>query len=136
MHRSDSLESLDRNSPVGVFKAAVGGNILYVNSGLVSMLGYENEHQVYNLEISETWVDVNDRAEMLNVLTEQKIVNGFETRWKRKDGSVFWASLTATSQLDTKGNLIYIEVVALDIDEKKRAENDLKRLQKQAAQHN
>ena len=129
MHRSDSLESLDRNSPVGVFKAAVGGNILYVNSGLVSMLGYENEHQVYNLEIAETWVDVNDRAEMLNVLSEKKIVNGFETRWKRKDGSVFWASLTATSQLDTKGNLIYIEVVALDIDEKKRAENDLKRLQ-------
>lgn len=129
MHRTDSLESLDRNTPVGVFKAAVGGNILYVNSGLVSMLGYENEHQVYNLQLTETWVDISDRTEMLKILAEEKTINGFETRWKRQDGSVFWVTLTATSQLDMNGNLIYIEVVALDIDEKKRTENDLKRLQ-------
>jgi len=131
MHRSDSLERLDRNTPVGVFKAAVGGNILYVNSGLVSMLGYENEHQIFNLELSATWVDVEDRDKLLSVLKEQKIVNGFETRWKRKEGDVFWVSLTATGQVDRAGNLVYIEVVALDIDQKKRAEEDLKRLQNQ-----
>lgn len=131
MHRSDSLERLDRNSPVGVFKAAVGGNILYVNTGLVSMLGYENEHQIFNLEITATWVEVANRDQLLDTLREKKIVNGFETRWKRKDGSVFWVSLTATGQVDRSGNLVYIEVVALDIDEKKRAEEDLKRLQNQ-----
>jgi PAS domain S-box-containing protein len=129
MHRSDSLERLDRNSPVGVFKAAVGGNILYVNSGLVSMLGYENEHQVYNLEISATWIDVDDRDQLLERLSRNKIVNGFETRWKRRDGSVFWVSLTATGQVDRNGSLVYIEVVALDVDEKKKAEDGLKRLQ-------
>lgn len=129
MHRSDSLERLDRNSPVGVFKAAVGGNILYVNSGLVSMLGYENEHQIFNLEISATWIEVDDRDKLLQSLRENKIVNGFETRWKRKNGEVFWVSLTATGQIDRAGILVYIEVVALDIDEKKRAEEDLKRLQ-------
>ena len=131
MHRSDSLERLDRNTPVGVFKAAVGGNILYVNSGLVSMLGYENEHQIFNLELSSTWVETTDRDKLLSILKEQKIVNGFETRWKRKNGDVFWVSLTATGQVDRAGNLIYIEVVALDTDQKKRAEEDLKRLQNQ-----
>lgn len=129
MHRSDSLERLDRNTPVGVFKAAVGGNILYVNTGLVSMLGYENEHQIFNLELTATWVDVDDRNHLLETLREKKIVNGFETRWKRKNGEVFWVSLTATGQVDRAGNLVYIEVVALDIDEKKRTEEDLKRLQ-------
>lgn len=129
MHRSDSMERLDRNSPVGVFKAAVGGNILYVNSGLVSMLGYENEHQVYNLDLPATWVEVGDRDELLSVLRENKIINGFETRWKKKNGEVFWVSLTATGQVDRAGTLVYIEVVAVDIDQKKRAEEDLKRLQ-------
>ncbi len=131
MHRSDSLERLDRNTPVGVYKAAVGGNILYVNSGLVSMLGYENEHQIFNLEVSSTWVEMTDRDRLLSIIREQKIVNGFETRWKRKNGKVFWVSLTATGQVDRAGNLVYIEVVALDIDNKKRAEEDLKRLQNQ-----
>jgi PAS domain S-box-containing protein len=129
MHRSDSLERLDRNSPVGVFKAAVGGSILYVNEGLVSMLGYESEHQIFNLELSATWVDTDDRNSLLDSLKLNKVVNGFETRWKRRNGDVFWVSLTATAQQDRAGDLMYIEVVALDIDEKKRAENDLKRLQ-------
>jgi len=129
MHRSDSLERLDRNSPVGVFKSAVGGNVLYVNNGIVSMLGYENEHQLYNVELSATWADVSHREELLETLAKDKIVNGFETRWRRRDGSVFWVSLTATGQIDRNGNLVYIEVVALDIDQKKRAEEDLKSLQ-------
>ncbi len=102
-----------------------------MNTGLVSMLGYENEHQIFNLEIAATWVEVAHRDQLLDTLREKKIVNGFETRWKRKDGSVFWVSLTATGQVDRSGNLVYIEVVALDIDEKKRAEEDLKRLQNQ-----
>lgn len=131
MHRSDSLERLDRNTPVGVFKAAVGGNILYVNSGLVSMLGFDNEHQIFNLELPATWVEIQDREKLLSILMDRKIVNGFETRWRRKNGDVFWVSLTATGQVDRAGNLVYIEVVALDIDQKKKVEEDLKRLQNQ-----
>lgn len=129
MHRSDSLERLDRNSPVGVFKSAVGGSLLYVNSGLVLMLGYENEHQIFNLNLESTWVDVEDRDKLLDILKDKKIVNGFETRWKRKNGEVFWVSITATGQADKAGNLIYIEVVALDINEKKNTEKNLQRLQ-------
>jgi len=129
MHRSDNLESLDRNSPVGVFKSAVTGSVLYVNKGLVAMLGYSNEHQLYNLPLSEVWATLSDRARLLDFLNRNKTVNGFETRWRRKNGDVFWVSLTATCQHDKTGKIAYFEVVAIDVDQKKKAEEDLKRLQ-------
>jgi len=129
MHRSDDLESLDRNSPVGVFKSAVTGSVLYLNKGLVSMLGYDNEHQLYNLHLSEVWATLSDREKLLELLNENRTVNGFETRWRRKDGKLFWVSLTATCQHDRAGKIAYFEVVAIDVDKKKKAEEDLKRLQ-------
>lgn len=129
MHRSDNLESLDRNSPVGVFKSAVTGSVLFVNNGLVSMLGYENEHQLYNAQLSDVWVAISDRDELLALLKKYKIVNGFETRWRRKNDSIFWVSLTATCQQDKDGEIVYFEIVAIDVNEKKKAEEDLKRLQ-------
>ncbi len=131
VHRTDSLESLDRNSPVGVFKSAAAGTVLYVNNGLVSMLGYENEHQLYNAQLSDVWVNLSNRDDLLSLLGKNKMVNGFETRWHRKNGSPFWVSLTATCQQDKDGNIVYFEVVAIDIDEKKQVEEDLKRLQNQ-----
>jgi PAS domain S-box-containing protein len=129
MHRADNLESLDRNSPVGVFKAAVGGGVLYVNNGLVFMLGYKNEHQLYNIRLSEVWANLSDRERLLELLNKYKTVNGFETRWRRKKGTLFWVSLTATSQHDKNGKVAYFEVVVIDVDQKKKAEEDLKRLQ-------
>ncbi len=129
VNRSTGLESLDRNSPVGVFKSAISGKILYVNNGLVAMLGYENEHQLYNAQLSDTWAIVSDRDQLLDLLNKNKTVNGFETRWRHKDGTPFWVSLTATSQLNTEGEVVYFEVVAINIDQKKKAEDDLKRLQ-------
>ncbi len=129
VNRSDSLEKLDRNSPVGVFKSAAAGSVLYVNAGLVSMLGYDNEHQLYNVKLSSIWSNVADRDELLKKLRKNKLVNGFETRWRHRNGSLFWVSLTATCQQDQDGNVIYIEVVVIDVDERKRAEEELKQLQ-------
>ena len=129
MNRSDSLENLDQGSPVGVFKSSVTGNVIYVNNGLVSMMGYDNVHQLYNVELAKVWGNIEDRKELLNTLNSGKAVNGFETRWRHKDGSLFWVSLTATCQHDQNGKIAYIEVVVMDINTKKRAENDLKQLQ-------
>ncbi len=129
MRRSDNLENLDRNSPVGVFKAAVTGGVLYVNKGIVAMLGYDNEHQLYNMHLSEVWATLSDRAKLLDSLSRNNSVNGFETRWRRKNGNLFWVSLTATCQHDKSGEIAYFEVVVIDIDQKKKAEEDLKRLQ-------
>lgn len=129
MNRANSLEKLDRNSPVGVYKAAATGSILYVNNGLVSMLGYDNEHQLYNVQLSDVWATLSDREKLLSALQKDKTVNGFETRWRRRGGSLFWVSLTATCQQDRNGNVTYIEVVVIDVEERKRAEEELKRLQ-------
>lgn len=129
MHRSDNMESLDRNSPVGVFKSAVAGSVLYVNAGLVSMLGYNNEYELYNVKLTDVWATLSDREKLLALLAKDKTVNGFETRWRRKKGSLFWVSLTATCQRDKNGKIVYFEVVAIDIDQKKRTEEELKRFQ-------
>jgi PAS domain S-box-containing protein len=46
----------------------------------------------------------------------------------RKDGSQFWANLIVTSLLDEMGNLVGFSAVIRDLTERKRGEEELKRL--------
>jgi PAS domain S-box-containing protein len=43
-------------------------------------------------------------------------------RLQRKDGTLFWASITATAHYDAKGEIDWIDGILADITEYKKAE--------------
>jgi PAS domain S-box-containing protein len=59
-----------------------------------------------------------------------------EEGWRsRKDGSRFWANVVYTTVRDDKGELIGFSAVSRDVTDRKRAENELQRLNTEMQKH-
>ena len=71
------------------------------------------------------YVDIEDRARLIEVLREHGSVQGFELQARRADGSVFPASLTSRL-IEFQGEAAIVSGV-LDLTEQKRAETEIAR---------
>lgn len=125
--RNLSLVTISPGIPVGFFRAARTGNIISVNRPLVDMLGYENEYELFNASIGDTWVDPPDRERMLQNLTENDTVSGMEAQWMRRDKSRMWVSISAYGVAVESGETLVFDAVVLDITKRKEAEEELRR---------
>lgn len=123
--RNLSLVTISPGIPVGFFRAARSGNIISVNRPLVDMLGYENEYELFNAKIPDTWVDPSDRERMLQTLMDSDTVSGMEARWMRRDRSRIWVSISAYGVSGESGETILFDAVVLDITKRKEAEEEL-----------
>ncbi len=128
-HQTDNLETLNGTSLAAVYRASVDGKVLYVNRGLVSMLDYSNERELYSLEPYQVWASISDREKLLQLLKTNNSINGFETRWRNKNNEIFWVSLAASCQYSPNNEISSFEVVAINVNEKKEAEIELQHLQ-------
>lgn len=125
--RNLSLVTISPGIPVGFFRAARSGNIISVNRPLVDMLGYENEYELFNAQIPDTWVDPSDREGMLQTLMDNDTVTGMEAQWMRRDRSRIWVSISAYGISGDSGETLLFDAVVLDITKRKEAEEELTR---------
>ncbi|MBN2780399.1 MAG: PAS domain S-box protein [Candidatus Marinimicrobia bacterium] len=119
----ETYRNLFQNAQVGLFRTRVeDGKILESNEKLAQMFGYENrEDFIGNYLTSENYADPGTREKMLKKIRETGKVQNFEARFKRKDGSLFWAQYTARIMKDEG----WIEGVAEDITVRKNTEERL-----------
>ncbi|MFO7626407.1 MAG: PAS domain S-box protein [Candidatus Fermentibacteraceae bacterium] len=125
--RNLSLVTISPGIPVGFFRAARSGNIISVNRPLVDMLGYENEYELFNASIGDTWVDPSDRERMLQNLMDHDTVSGMEAQWMRRDKGRLWVSISAYGVSGESGETLVFDAVILDITKRKEAEDELRR---------
>src|SRR5579871_3139535 len=80
---------------------------------------------------AETIVPADRRAELRDIIYTAgdagNIIRSLETARMRRDGSVFPALLTISPIRDESGQAIALSVIARDITERKRVENELRR---------
>ncbi|MCX5896387.1 MAG: PAS domain S-box protein, partial [Proteobacteria bacterium] len=98
------------------------GKFFNANRKMFEMLGYESEEETRGLTLS----DIHPKEDLPYILGEfQRHANGEISRSedlpvKRKDGSVFFASISSSPL--TVANKRYLSCVFRDITERKRAE--------------
>lgn len=108
---------------VGITVATPDMRWIKVNPGFARMLGYA-QHEL----LGRTWGDfthpddVQENAELSRKVLQGEL-DGFtmEKRYRRKDGSYFWASLSLGGVRDRGGSIEYVVIVTMDIDRFKRA---------------
>jgi len=119
---------LVNNIKIGIFRATPEGKILEANPSVVEMFGFANAAKFLNINKIELYQDPDDYKEFINKLEEKGIVKNEDFTLKREDGEPFWASITSAAIKDKSGKIIYYDTVIEDITERKKLEEEVKRL--------
>jgi Amt family ammonium transporter len=117
--------SIFENAVEGIFQTTPEGQYIIVNPALAKMIGYASpEEMVKNMTDigKQGYVNPEDRVVFKKTLEEQSIIQGFETRHYRKDGSIVWVSISARVEKDITGKVVYYEGTIVDITSRKLAE--------------
>ncbi len=112
----------------GVYVATPSGRLLDCNDAFVHMLGYQRREEVLALNLEEDIrIDPAQRAAFHKALDQQNYVRNFDVTLRRKDGTLVQAAESSFATRDASGNLERCQGFVLDITEKRRAEDEMRR---------
>lgn len=121
------IEDLYHNAPCGYHSLDATGTILSINNTELAWLGYSREEAVGRLKfidlLTEKGIEQFKRT-FPKFLAKGHIAD-LEFEVKRKDGSTFWALLSATAVTDEQGNFVRSRTTMFDITDKHRALEEL-----------
>ena len=112
----------------GVYVASPAGTLIDCNDAFVHMLGYSNRSEllVLNLE-SEICVDPRQREAFRKELEAHNLVRNFDVSLRRKDGTLLLASESSFATRSGTGAIERYQGFVLDMTEKRRAEDEMQR---------
>jgi PAS domain S-box-containing protein/putative nucleotidyltransferase with HDIG domain len=123
----ERYRSLFENVPAGLYRSTLGGTMVDVNPAFVKMLGYPDRHTLLSINAAELYHDPGARAQWAALLERDGTVTGFETQLRRFDGSTVWVRASARVVRDSSGRVVYMEGADVDITERKRGEEEVRR---------
>jgi PAS domain S-box-containing protein len=112
----------------GVFVATPQGKLLDCNDAFVQMLGYETREELMALNINdEVYVSPEQRALFRTEIDLHNHVRNFEVTLRRKDGAQLTASESSFATRDDSGKVERYQGFLVDMTEKKRGEDEMRR---------
>jgi PAS domain S-box-containing protein len=118
---------LFENSPSGVVKTTLNGELLDTNPAFASLLGYVSVEQFLadGPSLAGLYENASDRDAVLETVREQGGVRGLETRLRRRDGSWVWVAADVKVTADADGEPTGLQGAVIDITARKQAEEAL-----------
>jgi len=112
----------------GVYVATAAGRLIDCNDAFVHMLGYSNREELLALNLnSEICVDTKQRENFQREMEAHNYVRNFDVTLRRKDGTLMLAVENSFAARDTTGNIERYQGFVLDMTEKRRAEDEMRR---------
>jgi diguanylate cyclase (GGDEF)-like protein/PAS domain S-box-containing protein len=126
----EKYRSIFVNAMEGIFQCAPDGRLLTANPALARMLGFGSPEEVL-AEAGDLRrrlaVEAEAIEDILRRLEAEGVVQGFECEVIGKDGRASWVSLSVRAVLDGAGTLLRYEGTAVDVTDKKRSEEEIRR---------
>ncbi|HKV23684.1 MAG TPA: PAS domain S-box protein [Candidatus Acidoferrum sp.] len=112
----------------GVFISTPQGRFLDFNDAMLRMTGYETREELLAADIpGSMYANPSDRERLKKLLQEHGTVADFEFEMRRKDGELRTVLESSISVKDSSGNVTAYQGFLLDITERKRAEQEIRR---------
>jgi len=109
----------------GFFESTPEGRFVTLNPAMARIAGYASPEEMIrsiNDIGKQLYVDGDGRKEVLRRLEREGILEGYECRMLKKDGSKIWVSLNVRALRDASGKIVSHDGTAEDITSRKRAE--------------
>jgi two-component system NtrC family sensor kinase len=123
----EKYRTLVSNVQEGVFISNPQGRFLDFNDALMRILGFEERNELLNADIPSMFVNAADRERLKKLLQDHGGVADFEYEIRRKDGEVRAMLESSIAIRDAAGNLTALQGFLLDITDRKRAEQEIRR---------
>ncbi len=112
----------------GVYVASPRGRLLDCNDAFVRMLGYEKRDELMALNLDEDIrIDAGQREAFRQSITEQNCARNREATMRRKNGTLLLAVESSFASRDAAGRVERFQGFVLDVTEKRRAEDEMRR---------
>jgi PAS domain S-box-containing protein len=112
----------------GVFISTPAGRFLDFNDALLRMTGCQSREELLAVDISgQLYANPADRERLKRLLQEHGSVADFEFEMRRSDGEIRTMLESSIAVHDSAGNVTAYQGFLLDITERKRAEQEIRR---------
>jgi PAS domain S-box-containing protein len=125
--------SLFESAVFGIYRASREGAFLTINPALVSMLGYDSMDELLAVDMPSLFVEPEVGLDFFRRSYEQGQIAGVEALWQRKNGDHIRVRLTGRLTRDPASGEAVFEVIAEDITERTRLQQQLHQAQKMEA---
>jgi PAS domain S-box-containing protein len=123
----EKYRTLISNVQEGVFISTPQGRFLDFNEAFLRMSGYASREELLNTDIAALYANPADRDRLKKLLADYGSVADFEFEIRRKDGETRTVLESSNAARDAAGNIIAYQGFMLDITERKRAEQEIRR---------
>ncbi|MFO7736423.1 MAG: HD domain-containing protein [bacterium] len=122
------VRSLMDDSPIGMYRTTLEGDVIYANKALASILGYSSSEELMNVNIYDKGLPSDkERQRFMKEIDKTGSVKAFESVWVNSEGKKVYIKEYARKVLDEDGNMIYYEGTIEDITEQKHFESMLRK---------
>jgi PAS domain S-box-containing protein len=125
----ERYRTLIQNVPIAVYRTIPGpeGKFLMGNPTCLKIFGLDSEEELKKIAVADVHINPKNRKAFSDNLLAKGSVSGVELPLRKKDGTVFWGSVTARVVYDKNGKNPYFDCTIMDITDRKRAEDELKK---------
>jgi len=109
--------------PIGISITTLEGRTIEVNSMMLKIFGYDSKETFLKIPASAFYYDPQDWKRFIE-LAKKGMCKDFEARVKRKDGTVFWGSISSITRTNSTGEIL-LTAAFLDITDRKQIEEAL-----------
>jgi PAS domain S-box-containing protein len=126
--------SLVQTAVYGIYRSSLEGRFLDVNPALIGMLGYNDALEVLALDPQkDVFVVPAEYARLVDEFRRNGRMDGFEVRWKRKDGATITVRISGRAVAGGDEPSDVLEAIAEDITERRVLEDQFRQSQKMEA---
>ena len=123
----EKYRTLVSNVQEGVFITTPQGYFLDFNDAFLRIAGYATREELMKLDTGSLYANPVDRERLKKLLSDHGSVADFEFDIRRKDGEVRTVTESSNAVRDVAGNVTAYQGFLLDITERKRAEYEIRR---------
>jgi len=127
----EQYRTLIENIPVAVNRTTPppNGRILMVNPAFLRMFGFSSEADALMTDPVEAYFDPSERETFAKRIIEGGGLNGYEMRFRKRDGTPLWGAMTAKAVYDKEsGKALFFDCIIEDITARKKTEAQMRRL--------
>jgi PAS domain S-box-containing protein len=126
-----NFKNIFDHSVEGIFQATSEGQIITANPSMANILDYQNAdelcHEVTHFQ-DQVFVYPADFREFDRLIRHDNSIENFETRLKTRIDRQIWGAISARIHYNSKLKVNYYEGSLVDITQRKKAEENLKKL--------